>query len=137
LRAFLKADVMLETGGFERTLTGTPQRGSISPWLTNVALTALDRRYATDWADMSRYTGRREYLRHIGRPPYWLVRFADVFVESRMRGNAHVRFGGRWRGDRQPQGCTTPRRRPYTSRSITRRRRCSSPSSDPDKSVAR
>ena len=25
-------------------------------------------------------------------------------VESRMRGNAHVRFGGRRRGDRQPKG---------------------------------
>jgi hypothetical protein len=28
----------------------------------------------------------------------------DAFVESRMRGNAHVRFGGRRRGDHQPRG---------------------------------
>jgi hypothetical protein len=28
----------------------------------------------------------------------------DAFVESRMLGNGHVRFGGRRRGIQQPQG---------------------------------
>jgi RNA-directed DNA polymerase len=80
VRAFLRAGVMRETGGFERTMTGTPQGGIISPLLANVALTALDRRYAADWADMSRYTGRREYLHRMGHPTYRLVRFADDLV---------------------------------------------------------
>jgi hypothetical protein len=31
-------------------------------------------------------------------------RHGDAFVESRMRGNSHVRFGGRRRGDHQPKG---------------------------------
>jgi len=31
-------------------------------------------------------------------------RSLDAFVESRMRGNTHVRFGGRRRGNHQPQG---------------------------------
>jgi len=28
----------------------------------------------------------------------------DAFVESRMLGNGHVRFGGRRRGNQQPKG---------------------------------
>lgn len=80
VRSFLRAGVMRETGSFERTLTGTPQGGIVSPLLANIALTALDRRYAADWADMSRYQGRREYLHHMGRPTYRLVRFADDLV---------------------------------------------------------
>jgi RNA-directed DNA polymerase len=80
VRAFLRAGVMRETGSLERTMTGTPQGGIISPLLANVALTALDRRYAADWADMSRYQGRREYLHRTGHPTYRLVRFADDFV---------------------------------------------------------
>jgi hypothetical protein len=28
----------------------------------------------------------------------------DAFVESRMLGNGHVRFGGRQRGNPQPKG---------------------------------
>ena len=30
----------------------------------------------------------------------------DAFVESRMRGNSHVRFGGRRRGNHRPQDRT-------------------------------
>jgi len=30
---------------------------------SRIALSALDRRYATDWAEMSRYPGLRQYLR--------------------------------------------------------------------------
>lgn len=61
-------------------MTGTPQGGIVSPLLANVALTALDRRYAVDWADMSRHAGRRQYLRKLGHPTYRLVRFADDLV---------------------------------------------------------
>lgn len=35
-------------------------------------------------------------------------------VESRMRGNVHVRFGGAGRGDGLPRGSTAPRPDPYT-----------------------
>jgi RNA-directed DNA polymerase len=80
VRAFLRAGVMRQTGRLERTITGTPQGGIISPLLANIALTALDRRYAADWAEMSRYRGRRQYLRKTGHPTYRLVRFADDFV---------------------------------------------------------
>jgi RNA-directed DNA polymerase len=80
IRAFLRAGVMRDGGRIEATITGTPQGGIISPLLANIALTALDRRYAADWADMSRYQGRREYLHRMGRPTYRLVRFADDLV---------------------------------------------------------
>jgi hypothetical protein len=33
-------------------------------------------------------------------------RSLDAFVESRMRGNTHVRFGGRRRGNHRPKGRT-------------------------------
>jgi hypothetical protein len=41
----------------------------------------------------------------------------DVLMESRMRGDSHVRFGGRRRGDHRPQGrhwrlAADPARRP-------------------------
>jgi RNA-directed DNA polymerase len=80
VRAFLRAGVMRENGRFERTVTGTPQGGIISPLLANIALSALDRRYAADWAAMSRYRGLRQYLRRKGQPTYQLVRFADDLV---------------------------------------------------------
>jgi RNA-directed DNA polymerase len=80
LRSFLQAGVMTETGRLERTVTGTPQGGIISPLLANIALSALDRQYQADWQEMSRYTGRRQYLRSRGHATYRLVRFADDLV---------------------------------------------------------
>jgi RNA-directed DNA polymerase len=80
VRSFLKAGVMTETARLERTVTGTPQGGIISPLLANIALSALDRLYGADWQEMSRYTGRRQYLRSRGHPTYRLVRFADDLV---------------------------------------------------------
>ena len=80
LRSFLKAGVMRETGRLERTLTGTPQGGIVSPLLANIALSELDRHYQADWQAMSRYPGQRQYLRRQGRPTYRLCRFADDFV---------------------------------------------------------
>jgi RNA-directed DNA polymerase len=80
VRAFLKAGVMTETGRLERTVTGTPQGGIISPLLANIALSALDRTYDADWQEMSRYTGRRQYLRSRGHATHRLVRFADDLV---------------------------------------------------------
>src|SRR5918999_1131624 len=34
----------------------------------------------------------------------WSPTPPDVLMESRMRGNSHVRFGGRGGGDHRPQG---------------------------------
>lgn len=80
VRAFLRAGVMREGGRLEATVTGTPQGGIISPLLANIALNALDRHYAADWAAMSRYRGLRQYLRRKGQPTYRLVRFADDLI---------------------------------------------------------
>ena len=92
VRAFLKAGVMRETGGLERTVAGTPQGGIASPLLANIALSALDRRYQADWREMSSYRGRRHYLRSRGHATWRLVRFADLcghphrsaYAESRV-----------------------------------------------------
>lgn len=80
VRAFLKAGVMRETGGLERTVTGTPQGGIASPLLCNIALTALDRQYQADWERMSWHGSSRQALRRKGHPTYRLVRFADDLV---------------------------------------------------------
>ncbi|MCA1698334.1 MAG: group II intron reverse transcriptase/maturase, partial [Actinobacteria bacterium] len=80
VRSFLKAGMMTETGRLERSVTGTPQGGIISPLLANIALSGLDRGYQADWQEMSRYTGRRQYLRSRGQPTWRLVRFADDLV---------------------------------------------------------
>ena len=80
VRAFLKAGVMSETGGRQRTVSGTPQGGIASPLLANIALSALDRRYAADWQEMTSYASKTHYLRSKGHPTYRLVRYADDFV---------------------------------------------------------
>jgi len=80
VRGFLKAGAMRETGRLERTVTGTPQGGIISPLLANIALTALDRHYQADWRRMSYHTSSRQSLRRKGFPTYRLVRYADDLV---------------------------------------------------------
>jgi RNA-directed DNA polymerase len=80
VRALLKAGVMRETGRLERTVTGTPQGGIVSPLLANVALTALDRYYQADWQRMSQHASHRQALRRRGFPTYRLVRYADDLV---------------------------------------------------------
>ncbi|HZY57386.1 MAG TPA: hypothetical protein VFE09_06265, partial [Rubrobacteraceae bacterium] len=92
----LKAGVMRETGGLERTVTGTPQGGIASPLFANIALTALDRRYQADWERMSWHGSSRQALRRKGYPTYRLVRFADDRVprtlkEARCRTNRRTR----------------------------------------------
>ena len=80
VRSFLKAGVMTETGRLQRTITGTPQGGIASPLLANIALSALDRQYQTDWQEMSRYQGRRQFLQRTARPTYRLCRYADDMI---------------------------------------------------------
>jgi RNA-directed DNA polymerase len=80
VRAFLKAGVMGETGGPQRTVSGTPPGEIASPLLANIALSALDRRYAQDWQEMTSYASKTHYLRSKGHATYRLVRYADDFV---------------------------------------------------------
>lgn len=96
VRALLKAGVMRETGGLERTVTGTPQGGIASPLFANIALTALDRRYQADWERMSWHGSSRQALRRKGYPTYRLVRFADdlVVCVKGTRGQAEELLAG-------------------------------------------
>jgi RNA-directed DNA polymerase len=80
VRSYLKAGVMMETGRLQRTVTGTPQGGIVSPLLANIALSALDRLYEEDWRQMSRHSNYRQVLRKRGFPTYRLIRFADDLV---------------------------------------------------------
>jgi group II intron reverse transcriptase/maturase len=88
---FLKAGVLSEEQ-FLRTDAGTPQGGIISPLLANIALSAIEARYAR-WVDyhpqpQSRRTrtgaaaalDARKRDKKAGRPVFFPVRYADDFV---------------------------------------------------------
>lgn len=79
VRAFLRAGIIEQHGGYAASLTGTPQGGIISPLLANIYLSVLDRKFAKDWEDMSP-PWRRQQRRRKGLPTYRLVRYADDFV---------------------------------------------------------
>ncbi|MGH9203236.1 MAG: group II intron reverse transcriptase/maturase, partial [Vicinamibacterales bacterium] len=79
-KAFLRSGVLRELGRVERSVTGTPQGGIVSPLFANLALGAFDRHYQAVWADWSRYKRRRRYLRDRGHATYRLVRYSDDFV---------------------------------------------------------
>ena len=80
VRAFLRAGVVEQHGGFAASLTGTPQGGIISPLLANVYLSVLDRQFARVWdTDMSP-PWRRQQRRRKGLPNYRLLRYADDFI---------------------------------------------------------
>lgn len=79
IRAFLRAGVVGQHGGFAASLTGTPQGGIISPLLANIYLSVLDRHYAEIWADWG-LAWRRQQRRRKGLPTFRLVRYADDFV---------------------------------------------------------
>jgi RNA-directed DNA polymerase len=80
IRAFLRAGVLTEHGGFAASLTGTPQGGIVSPLLANIYLSVLDRHFQQVWTTDMAPHWRRQYRRRTGRPNYRLVRYADDFV---------------------------------------------------------
>jgi len=77
VKAFLKAGVMTTAGDREETHTGTPQGGSISPLLANIALSALDEHFDRQWRqEMGTSYLRAKRVRN-GLGNWRLIRFAD------------------------------------------------------------
>ncbi|HET9117233.1 MAG TPA: reverse transcriptase domain-containing protein [Pseudonocardiaceae bacterium] len=79
VKAFLHAGILKQHGGFQRSVTGTPQGGILSPLLANIALSALDEHFARAWKAMGN-VGQRYRARKRGEATYRLVRYADDFV---------------------------------------------------------
>jgi RNA-directed DNA polymerase len=80
VRAFLRAGVVEQHGGFAASLTGTPQGGIISPLLANIYLSVLDRHFHKVWDTDMNPPWRRQQRRRKGLPNYRLLRYADDFI---------------------------------------------------------
>lgn len=90
-KQFLRAGVLTELGQLERTMTGTPQGGIISPLFANLALTALDRHFETAWQQHAGKSGRgREARKRNGLANYRLIRYSDDFVLMVSGTRAHA-----------------------------------------------
>ncbi|MBM0230317.1 group II intron reverse transcriptase/maturase, partial [Micromonospora sp. ATA51] len=76
VRAFLRAGIVEQHGGFVDSLTGTPQGGVASPLLANIYLSVLDRHFARTWERDMSPPWRRQQRRRKGLPNYRLVRYA-------------------------------------------------------------
>jgi RNA-directed DNA polymerase len=80
VKAFLKSGVLTELGDREKTLTGTPQGGILSPLLANIALSALDDHFDRQWNQEMGSDGQRRKRRRNGQGNWKLIRYADDFV---------------------------------------------------------
>jgi RNA-directed DNA polymerase len=80
VKSFLKAGVMTHGGTFEGSLTGTPQGGILSPLLANIALSALDEHFDTQWRQQMSTWHQRDRRRRQGLGSWRLIRYADDFV---------------------------------------------------------
>jgi RNA-directed DNA polymerase len=80
VRAFLRAGVVEQHGGFAASLTGTPQGGIVSPLLANIYLSVLDRHFVRVWERDMSPPWRRQQRRRKGLPNYRLLRYADDFT---------------------------------------------------------
>ncbi|NLH69359.1 MAG: RNA-directed DNA polymerase [Brooklawnia sp.] len=78
VKAFLHAGVMTQHGMQEDTLTGTPQGGILSPLLANIALSALDEHFDSQWHDQMRTWHARDRRKRNGEGNWKLVRYADL-----------------------------------------------------------
>jgi RNA-directed DNA polymerase len=78
IRQFLRAGIMTHLGTLTDTPSGTPQGAILSPLLSNIALSVLDRRFEAAWA--SRTPDQRWRDRAKGVASYRMIRFADDFV---------------------------------------------------------
>lgn len=88
VRAFLKAGVMLTSGGRAESHTGTPQGGPLSPLLANIALSTLDEHFARQWQDLMGTERQRAKRLKAGLGNWRLIRYADDFVVV-LRGGRH------------------------------------------------
>jgi RNA-directed DNA polymerase len=88
VKAFLKAGILTELGGYQDTYTGTPQGGILSPLLANIALSVLDEHLHAPWLPGG--TMHTQYQRHRrqrdGLPNWRICRYADDFVVM-VKGN--------------------------------------------------
>jgi RNA-directed DNA polymerase len=89
VKAFLKAGILAEDGGWRETTTGTPQGGILSPLLSNLALSVLDEHAARAWQAMGTVSQRHD-RRQRGEATWRLVRYADDFVVMVAGTRAHA-----------------------------------------------
>ena len=69
---------MRELGTVTATPSGTPQGSILSPLLSNIALSVLDRHFEAAWS--ARTHDQRARDRAKGQPSYRMIRYADDFV---------------------------------------------------------
>lgn len=79
VKAFLRAGILSEAGLNRRTITGTPQGGTLSPLLANIALSVLDEHFTEKWEALGPEWTRVK-RRRSGVPAMRLIRYADDFV---------------------------------------------------------
>jgi RNA-directed DNA polymerase len=79
IKAFLKAGVLSEDGVSRNTIAGTPQGGTLSPLLANIALSVLDEHFEAKYEALGPEWTRAK-RRRVGHPVMRLVRYADDFV---------------------------------------------------------
>jgi RNA-directed DNA polymerase len=89
VKAFLKAGILGEDGGWRETTTGAPQGGILSPLLSNLALSVLDEHAARAWQAMGTVSQRHD-RRQRGEATWRLVRYADDFVVMVAGTRAHA-----------------------------------------------
>ena len=83
IRQFLRAGIMTHLSTLTDTPSGTPQGAILSPLLSNVALSVLDRRFEAAWASRSPDQRKRDHAK--GRPSYRMVRYADDCVPRTLK----------------------------------------------------
>jgi RNA-directed DNA polymerase len=111
VKAFLKAGVMTETGGWEDSDTGTPQGGILSPLLANIALSVLDEHFQQQWRGWD--AEHRKTRRRQGLGTWRLVRYADDFVVmSTAPRPTPKRCAARWQRSWRHWACAPHRPRP-------------------------